>query len=651
MFIRYAVFLFVLFNFALCLAQNTAIQTQYKKLEQLPEDTSKIFPYYEFGLMIENISLDSAIGYYNKAKVLSDKFDHVKGKIRYASIYTAILNEQGKLDESYKLSLEALKLTEENHLYYEMAKTCNNLGNVLNYLGDFNGSMNYFLRSAAIFEKINRKEHLNVIYQNIGSIYLSLGNYEKCIDYTQRSISLSEEKGDSVSVSNALTNLAGALVSLGRFEEGLRILNRCVATSKIIDNPYAENMAYLGLGNLFTQTGDYEKALEYLDNALVTARKMRYINNLANCLNALATVHFEMGHLSIADKYAVEAVTINEQYKVYNNLRQQYKLIAEIKSKLNQFAPAFNYLQKYVDLNDSLANIETKKFVEELEQKYQTAEKDKQITEKNLRLVQSKLVIEKNKEKIRSITIWLVVAFAVVMILVLLVLFIYLISLQRQKLNKQKLDALKKEQEVIKLKATLDGQHQERQRIAREMHDEIGSGLTTILFLGSGLSGDDAKVKKIKQTSGDLIGQMNEIIWSMNTDQDTVEDLISYIRHNVGEMMDAAKIDYELNVPDNVPNAQISGMQRRNIYLVVKEAVHNIVKHSGAKNVKIDVFFTDGIAIVISDDGKGFDEKINPFGNGMKNMEYRMKQIGGEWKVKSVKPFTIALSLRNEWIV
>lgn len=649
---RTSVFLFFIFQCAISIAQNSPLDSAFKKLQQLPEDTSKIFPYYEFGLMVESISVDSAMDYYDKAKLLSDKFDHIKGKIRYAGIYTSILNEQGKLEESYSLSLEALRLTEENHLYYEMAKTCNNLGNVLNYLGDFNGSMNYFLRSAAIFERINRKEHLNVIYQNIGSVYLSLGNYEKSIEYTKRSIKLSEEKGDSATISNSLTNLAGALVSLERYEEGFRVLNRCITLSKLVGNNYAENMADLGLGNLYTQIGDYDKAIECLNKALITSRDMGYTNNLANCLNALATVHYQKKDFKLADKYATEAVVINEQYKVYNNLRQQYKLMAEIKNGLGQFGPAYNYLQKYVNLNDSLANVETKQFVDELEKKYQSAEKDKLISENNLRLAEKQLQIEKNKERIQRITTWLIIAFAAIVILVLLVLLIYFISSQNQKLSKQKLAALKQQQEVMKLKATLDGQLQERQRIAREMHDEIGSGLTTILFLSNNMGIENDKTTKVAETSRMLINQMNEIIWSMNTEQDKLEELVSYIRHQTSQLLESVNIDYEFNIPENIPNLNISGMQRRNIYLVVKEALHNIIKHANADLVHIQMSFNDGIEIRISDNGKGIEESGgNPFGNGMKNMQYRMDQIGGEWRIDKKNPFTILLNLKKERLV
>jgi two-component system NarL family sensor kinase len=645
-------FLFLLVLSAGAHAQLNAKDSLYQVLEKLPEDTSKINSYYEFGWLMEPLSLDSALYYYNKGKLISEKYNHVKGKIRFAAIYSSILNEQGKLDKSYEISKEALALCIKNQLYFEMAKTCNNLGNVLNYMGEFDSSMVYFLRSAAIFEKINRTEHLNVIYQNIGGVYLSLGNFEKSVDYTQKAIEYSKLTNDSASISNALTNLAGAYISLKRYDEALVALNNCLDISEKIGNGYAGNMAYLGLGNLYTQTGQYDQAIDVLTKAVTTARKMNYTNNLVNGLDALATVYYKKGNYVLANSYVSEALVINEKYGVYFNLQPQYKLISEVRAKLGQYASAYDYLAKYVALNDSLSGIEHKKSVDELEKKYQTAQKDKQLYENSLKLIENKLRLERNNKRIQKINTWLIVSFSAILILMLILLLVYFMYSNRQKLQEQKMVALKKEQEVIRLKATLDGQLQERQRIAREMHDEIGSGLTTILFLSNHPDIDQAKMVKVSETSKMLINQMNEIIWSMNVEQDQLDDLVSYIRHHSSEMLSTVNIDYRFEIPDQVPELTISGMQRRNIYLVVKESLHNIIKHAGATLVTIKMDFSQGISISIIDNGNGTVEGLeNPYGNGMKNMEYRMKQIGGEWSIKSKKPFITELKLKKEQFI
>jgi signal transduction histidine kinase len=185
----------------------------------------------------------------------------------------------------------------------------------------------------------------------------------------------------------------------------------------------------------------------------------------------------------------------------------------------------------------------------------------------------------------------------------------------------------------------MEGQEQERQRISGEMHDDIGSGLTTILFLSNHLkensiSANETTAGKIAQYANSLIGKMNEIIWSMNTDYNTLDDLVAYIRHQSGELLENANVSYRFNIPENIPVVKLSGEQRRNIFLVVKEALHNIIKHANAGLATIDISIDKELAIFIRDDGKGIDkEKNHRFGNGLTSMRMRMESIGGTFQI------------------
>ncbi|MCE3297060.1 MAG: hypothetical protein K0R65_2774 [Crocinitomicaceae bacterium] len=606
------------------------------------EDTTKIRLYYDYGLYKLQSDTDSAAFYYKKARKLSEKTGNIKGQITYAGLYGTILNEQGKLQESLELSRKALVLTEKYHLDFERAKTSNNIANVFNYMGEFDSSMVYFLQAVRIFKKIRREEHLNVIYQNMGTVYLNMRDYPKSIEYFRKSIDLSRTKNDQGAIAYTLTNLGGAYVSLGKYEKAYDAFSQSLEICKTNPQIYTENLAYLGLGNVYTQQKKYDDAVRVLEKARKDAESFAFTSNLANALNALAVVYYEKQNYPEANRYALEAVKINEQYQVYNNLSQQYKLLSDIHSKLGKHASAYTYLKKYVHLNDSLSGIEEKKHVARLEKEYKTAEKDRQIAE-------NKLQIELNEKSIRQKNSWLLASLGIVVFLVLCLLFAFYLAKQRKKMHRQKLLDLEKDRELRELKATLEGQQKERQRIAREMHDEIGSGLSVIHLLSNNLGYSNEKTVKVAETSGLLINQMNEIIWSMNLEQDNLEDFVSYIRYQSGQLLSSVNLDFVFDIPDEVPQQPISGIKRRNLYLVVKEALHNCIKHSGASQVKLGMNFEKGIAISISDNGRGIPENNgNPYGNGMKNMLYRMQEIGGEWKISSYKPFTIEIHLAEE---
>jgi two-component system, NarL family, sensor kinase len=544
------------------------------------------------------------------------------------------------------VSREAMELARQNRLGYEYAKTCNNIANVFNFMGEFDSSMTYFLKAAMVFERIGRTEHLNVIYQNIGSVYLSLGQYEQSIAYTEKSIAISRQRGDSMAVARALTNLGGALVSVNRKGEALAAFQRCLEICKTFPDPYIENLAHVGLGNVYTQMKRYDEAGQVLGAAIQTAREMNYTSNLANALNAMAMVQSESGKFRLADQYLTEAVDINESYKVYYNLLQQYKLIAEIRTKTGQFASAYDFLQKYMTLHDSLSGIEAQKNVAELEKKYESAQKDKKIYESELRIAEGKLQIELQEKLNRQKNTWLIIAVGIVALLILGIVFVYYVLLQQKKQHQQRIAAIQKEQELMQLKARLEGEQQERQRIAREMHDEIGSGLSTILYLSHSLGTTPEKAGKVPEIARTLMTQMNEIIWSMNSEQDHLDDFVAYVRHQTSQFLDSVEMDYRFEIPGHLPDLTISGMKRRNIYLVIKEALHNAVKHSGADMVIVKMDFSAGIFISIADNGRGVPASAqNPFGNGMKNMQHRIDQVGGELTVRNENGFAIEIRM------
>jgi signal transduction histidine kinase len=122
----------------------------------------------------------------------------------------------------------------------------------------------------------------------------------------------------------------------------------------------------------------------------------------------------------------------------------------------------------------------------------------------------------------------------------------------------------------------------------------------------------------------------------MNSSNDTLDSLISYIRAYSIEFFDATPIDCKVTMPQTIPSKEISGDKRRNIFLCVKETLNNVLKHSKASKVKINIETNGVLMIKISDNGVGIDqENIRRFGNGLKNIDRRMKIIGGNYKISN----------------
>jgi signal transduction histidine kinase len=209
-----------------------------------------------------------------------------------------------------------------------------------------------------------------------------------------------------------------------------------------------------------------------------------------------------------------------------------------------------------------------------------------------------------------------------------------------RKLEKQRM-LLEKQQAVEK----------ERTRIATDMHDDLGAGLSRIKFLSEtiGIKKQqelpiEEDINKIREYSHEMIDKMGEIVWALNEKNDSLNDLLAYTRAYAAEYLSQNGIRCSISMAEPGADKFVSGEFRRNIYLAVKEALHNIVKHAQAETVNIDITVSDLLAIAVKDDGAGFDEKnVRPFSNGLGNMQKRMKEIGGTLSIKTGKGTLVVL--------
>jgi signal transduction histidine kinase len=203
-----------------------------------------------------------------------------------------------------------------------------------------------------------------------------------------------------------------------------------------------------------------------------------------------------------------------------------------------------------------------------------------------------------------------------------------------------KLDAEKKDFETQL--TVIKAQQEERNRISADMHDDLGAGMTTI-SLYSELAKTKLtdkpipEIEKISSAANELLTKMNAIIWSMSSSNDSLGNMIAYIRSYALEYFEDTGIKCKIDIPENLPNIEVIGTIRRNVFLVVKEALNNILKHSKATEVHISLTrVEDSLVLQIQDNGTGINmEKLRQFGNGLKNMKKRMADINADFSIEN----------------
>ena len=192
----------------------------------------------------------------------------------------------------------------------------------------------------------------------------------------------------------------------------------------------------------------------------------------------------------------------------------------------------------------------------------------------------------------------------------------------------------------------------ERTRIATDMHDDLGAGLSRIKFLSETIhlkkqTGQPVQddLGNIGRYANEMIDKMGEIVWALNEKNDSLNDLLSYTRSYAAEYLEQSGIPCTLDAPPaDIASRFVSGEFRRNVYLTIKEALHNIVKHSKAHNVTIRIQAGKDLIIIIEDDGVGFDpDGIRPYGNGLNNMRQRVSDIGGQLQISHGDGTTVRL--------
>jgi signal transduction histidine kinase/ligand-binding sensor domain-containing protein len=196
--------------------------------------------------------------------------------------------------------------------------------------------------------------------------------------------------------------------------------------------------------------------------------------------------------------------------------------------------------------------------------------------------------------------------------------------------------------EKLKVKiAQLQKQHEidkERQRISREMHDDIGSGLTQIALMSDAVKrkNQSSELNDISETSRRLISSMSEIVWSLNPENKTLQQLYGYMREQLHKLLEHSGIDYTIKFPDEAGDIILENSQSRNILLITKEIVHNAVKYSKAKHISISCIINNKILeFEIKDDGVGFNISKQFFGSGLKNIRSRIEQVNGTLAIDS----------------
>lgn len=619
-------FIFLVSSFCILgFSQNPRqiIDSLKKELNKNPTELQKAKIYGDLCWYYNSVSIDSALIYGNKsvklAKIIEDENLYAQSLSDLGAVYYL----HGNMNGSLSLYNKSLKIRKSQKNEERIAALNSKIGNIYQKKLDFPLAMSYNIEALKYYEKINKQENIAILESNIGVIYFNMKNYKKALEHFKKATIPATNKNLKSTLSNALIGIGNVHKEQKNYKLAEENYIEVLKISEETNNFLTKSTALQNIADIYRHKKLFDKALEFSRQALEIRESQKLLYEAEKSRIFIGKVYNALGKYKIAKLYLIKSLKNSQKNGNKDNLDELYtQLIPVYASETN--VDSVNY---FLDRRNSAINIRTNKDVmqisTDLETKYQTKKKERQIQKQKVEII--------NKE--RKINKILIVGST---ISALLLLIIYLVYKNQKLKNKQQ----KQEYELTTAISKIETQNklqEQRLSISRDLHDNIGAQLTFIISsietLKQAFNITDDKINhkllSISNFTKETITELRDTIWAMNH----AEIDINEIRSRILSFVDKAQTSNEhINITferDSVlDNLYFSSVEGMNIFRITQEAVNNAMKYSGAQNITLNAKKIDNqIKIIIKDDGKGFDINKTELGNGILNMQKRASEL------------------------
>lgn len=524
---------------------------------------------------------------YIKNANLSKEINYPKGEADSYGNLGLIYNYQGKYDKDTQATLKAIELYEKLNDKNKLIATYGGYGYQLKRR-DMNKALHYMQKALRIGADSDIEE-LTPVIDNYGVLKEMLGELDSAVWYYQKALKRKEKVNDSLGIPYSLSKIAGVKLMRKQFDEAKSLLDRAFEIRKKIDDRIGIAESYSFYADLYAEQGQNERAAEYFKLSNDEAKKHKYINLIQYTYNRLSEV-FEDKH---------------------------------------DFRQALYHFKRHTQFKDSLLNTQTNTKIAELEVEFETGQKEKEILLQRARLAEKNLQLG-----------------GVVFLLLFSILAGYLFW-NRQKLKTVQLEKEKELREALVKIETQNKLQEQRLRISRDLHDNIGSQLTFIISSIDNLKYFDlekdklvSKFDNISNFTKNTITELRDTIWAMNKNAISIEDLEIRVTNFIENAKLATQgISFIFSIDNSIDAGyEFSSVEGMNIYRIIQEAINNAIKHAHATRIRVFLEQKNATMILsVTDNGIGFSESETDLGNGLNNMKKRAQELGAVLKVDSVQ--------------
>lgn len=622
-------FLFIFIASLSVSAQRQQINQLKKQLENTEiSDSLRVKLLGDLGYYYGNVNIDSSFYYTKKGLMLALKTNNQKGIGQSYNDLGIIHYRTSKYDSARYYYNKSLKIREALLDSVGIAGLYSKIGISYQQTSILDSALYYNNKSLRIYELLGMKRHVVINQNNIANIYQNLNQFDKALEIHFAVLTEREKTNRPNELVESYVNIGNVYQKLNDFNTSKKYYDKAIILSEKHNLIRTLSILYNNYGNIYKEEAKMELALEYYQKAYDIRKKLNDSYGLSSVTGNLGVLYFEAAKFKTAEPYLHESLSLAKKYDAKELELSAYKVLLMLKAYLKQPDSTIYYQKKYDDLNNIIRNESITKQIFEIETKYQTEKKEKEIIRQRL--------ILKNRN---------LYAIVITSVLIILIIISYALYKKQQYKRKQLQREIHLKDALAKIQ-TQNRLQEQRLRISRDLHDNIGSQLTFIISSIDNLkyitkdANDKLKNKltSISSFTSDTIFQLRDTIWAMNKSEITLEDLQTRIMSFIEKAKTASEnitYDVNTNTHSKIAFTSVNGIH---IFRVIQEAINNSIKYANPTKVSVTIKENkNNISFSILDNGKGFDKNEVSLGNGLKNMEKRIEEIGGKLKISSSK--------------
>ncbi len=466
-----------------------------------------------------------------------------------------------------------------NKNYKTKANAYNNLGVIHRQHGMPDSALTFYIQAQKYFEHLNDTEGLVKILVNIGKVYFSMKEYDKAKKYYLNALDIVMGL-DNLDYKSAVYQNLGTVYRISEdFSEALQYYNKALEIAELVNNEIDMGDINNNIGDVYFMQGQYNDALKYFEKSAQNFKNLDYYPGELTAKNNIALVYSKKNNHSKTLLMLDTVLQIAKKNDLTEKILMSYNSIAMELYLSGNHRRAYDTLRKWIALNDSIFNLEKAKEIKTLELKYEKEKNEAKILALRNETLQKDLEI---KQKTNQQNLILSGGFAAIIILS------FLFFLHRQKsrknriINEKEISRLKEEKKALAAQSIVQGQEEERKRIARELHDGLGVLLSNVKMQFSSFMDKSAGNKELLSKAANVLNQASVDVRRISHDMMPGNlnkfGLVAAIEDLFEEISRSGKIKAEIKT--TLAEERFAENKEIMLYRIVQELVNNTIKHA-----------------------------------------------------------------------